>query len=524
MITECSDSDSDSSYYPDHDSCNDTTISNLKSNLKSNLIRRNPKRKKKIPNKKSKDCKKNKKSNINKNNDTGTRSEALQRNGKDKIFYDIINYINANEPKLFNILNDTNLLLPDRSELFELYEIFKQTPNNTDDYLKIKKQFNQKFLESQNKFLSYQNFSSDQHLNIKQQIQKIQNINPIDIQYQIITLNTSLHNKNIIYKKYTELQNMDSSNEEYPKIKNWLNWSLSLPYDNIKILDYTPSQLTVFLQNIKIKMDTELYGMENVKDELLVFISSKILYPNTKKCSLALIGIPGVGKTRIARLLSSILNFPFHQISFGGVTESEFLKGYDYTYIGSQPGEIVKGLCNMKYKNGIMFFDEFEKISSNKNIISTLLHITDPSQNFEYKDNFLDNISIDLSNIWFIYSMNSLPNDLALSDRIYTINVSGYSITDKINIVKNYLFPNYLKNINHDKSDIIISYEISKFLVLKISPNNNTGVRSLEQVVNSIVNKINFIVNHNSINVSFKINSLKYPVKLSQTIINNLLP
>ena len=101
----------------------------------------------------------------------------------------------------------------------------------------------------------------------------------------------------------------------------------------------------------------------------------------------------------------------------------------------------------MKYKNGILFLDEFDKISDNKDLCSALLHITDPIQNSEFRDKFLSDITIDLSYLWFIYSMNELPTDSALRDRIYTIEVPGYQLEDKICIVIDYLFPKALKNI-----------------------------------------------------------------------------
>ena len=93
----------------------------------------------------------------------------------------------------------------------------------------------------------------------------------------------------------------------------------------------------------------------------------------------------------------------------------------------------------------IIFFDEFEKISANKDIVSTLLHITDFSQNTSFCDNYFRDINIDLSSIWFIYSMNQLPTDSALKDRIYSIEVPGYSTKDKVQIVCKYLFPKYLQ-------------------------------------------------------------------------------
>ena len=102
----------------------------------------------------------------------------------------------------------------------------------------------------------------------------------------------------------------------------------------------------------------------------------------------------------------------------------------------------------MKYKNGILFLDEYEKISENKDIASSLLHITDFQQNHEFQDNYLSDIKIDLSQLWFIYSMNELPKDTALRDRLFVINVPAYSKHDKATILKDYVLPKTLRNIN----------------------------------------------------------------------------
>ena len=115
------------------------------------------------------------------------------------------------------------------------------------------------------------------------------------------------------------------------------------------------------LKQVAQKLDEELYGMHSVKEQILTFINTRLVNPHVRGCSLGLIGPPGVGKTTIARLLASVMDTPFSQMSFGGVRDADFLKGHDFCYVGSRPGEIVRCLSAMKYKNGILFMDEFEK-------------------------------------------------------------------------------------------------------------------------------------------------------------------
>ena len=436
-----------------------------------------------------------------------------------------------NEPNIIKILEEP-LLLSDRAKLLQLYEIYKNYEPSTEQWLELRNNVNICFTNAKNNYIQYNRYSPEQHKNMEKQIDILEKYNPnIDLRYKILQLNTSMENKKIIYNKYKELSNKNTNDDEYGKLISWINWAISIPHNNIKYFPFSKNKLTQFLLNISEEMDKELYGMKSVKEQILLFVSAKLQNPHMKKCSLGLIGSPGVGKTHISRLLSKILDFPFEQISFGGVSSSDFLKGHEYTYIGAQPGEIVKCLKRMKYKNGILFFDEFDKISDNKDICSALLHITDPIQNCEFRDKYLSEITIDLSYLWFIYSMNSFPTDNALKDRIYTIHVEGYSIQDKICIVKDYLFPKSLTNINISPLSIIIKDDIGEYLIKKYTNwETDEGIRSLEKIVNNIVSKIDFIIKHQDkkgtlkgFNISFNINKyIKYPLYITKNIIDIL--
>ena len=155
--------------------------------------------------------------------------------------------------------------------------------------------------------------------------------------------------------------------------------------------------------------------------------------------------------TAIAKALSECLKIPFAQMSFGGVNNSEFLIGHDYTYIGSRPGELSRCMIRMGAKNGIIFLDEFDKASDKKDVMSALLHITDFSQNSEYRDNYFPELTQDLSKIWFIYSMNELPSDPAMLDRLEIIKVDEYNFQERETICREYLFSKYLDDGRNGK-------------------------------------------------------------------------
>ena len=282
-------------------------------------------------------------------------------------------------------------------------------------------------------------------------------------------------------------------------------------------------KINAFLLNIKTKLDIDIYGLSNVKEQILIQINNMIINSNESNFNLALIGPQGVGKTALANSLAKAINLAFTQINLGGATDSSFLLGHSYTYEGSRPGIIVDSLIKMKSNNGIIFFDEIDKISKTKNgdeISKALLHIIDNTQNFQFKDKYLGNFNIDLSKIWFIFSLN-YENELdkTLKDRMNTIIISGYTKKEKFTIVKNYLLPKYLKEIKYKKNDITFDNDALNYIITETDKlydcmtrdkTGLSGVRKLENIIQQILYKLSFIKNSNNFelfNGSFKLRS-----------------
>jgi hypothetical protein len=236
-----------------------------------------------------------------------------------------------------------------------------------------------------------------------------------------------------------------------------------------------------------------------------------------------------VHNTHISRTLASIMDFPFEQISMGNVTNAEILTGHQYTYVGSRPGAILNSLIDMKYKNGIIFLDEFDKVQ-NVDVSNTLLHIVDTTQNHQFVDNYLgQQIKIDLSNIWFIFAMNAVPESGPLKDRIFVIEIDGYTLAEKCIITRDYLLPRVCKNTGLNSEDIVIDQDTTRYLVNKFTTADemdNHGVRYIEKKLADFVNKIMFLVNTGSCftDLSFSITrKLDYPVVVTRELIDSLL-
>jgi ATP-dependent Lon protease len=436
--------------------------------------------------------------------------------------------IQKSEPSVKELLT-IPLRIEDRAKLSQHFNIYKSQIPYTNEWLEARSRYNHMLKEYKIGYKQYMQFSEEEHTKMQEEEKKLISFDAqLALKYKILGLNTSYENKSIIYRKYEELSSLDSSNDEYGKLKHWLKWVTDIPHDNIE--EKKVDNITEFIKKASKKLDKELFGMKKIKEQILLFLSAKIMNPNMKRSNLGLVGPPGCGKTAIARLIAELLESGFEQISFGGIDKADFLKGHDYTYIGAQPGAIVKALKRLKYKNGIIFLDELDKAAEHPDISAALLHLVDQSQNYDFKDNFLGEISIDLSHIWYIASMNKIPSDEALADRWWIIEVNGYTNKDKIQIINKYLLPKALKNANFDMESIKFNENSLQYFINKITNKNDKGVRTIQKAISDLINKIYFIITHQDEEgklpflTSFKVDKkLTLPLVLNNILIDNLI-
>lgn len=414
----------------------------------------------------------------------------------------VIARIQKNTPSLEEILS-CPLRPKHRAELFELYFVFENSPPNTEERMALRKLLKETLVLYKEEYVH----SRHRRKELKKYEKSIQGTHlTATWQFTILNLVASEENKLILFRKWTELQSLTSQDEEYSKQKNWLQWALKLPFDKIyrspSSFDngssehgstHTP-RMDALLRHARKTLDEQLYGMTNVKEQIILFLYNKLRFPDTKGCCLGLVGDCGVGKTTIARCIADTLHYPFQQISFGGIHSAETLKGFDYTFVGSQPGEVTKCLSRMGCKNGILFFDEFEKSCHHPDVQAFLLHVTDFSQNHDFRDSYLNELSLDLSHLWFICSMNQLPEEKALRDRIFTIRVDGYTSAEKQAILVDFLLPRGLHALKRNTADIFLSKDVAGFLVSRVDEiYHEKGVRKLQQAVRDVLFKLFFI-------------------------------
>lgn len=203
----------------------------------------------------------------------------------------------------------------------------------------------------------------------------------------------------------------------------------------------------------------------------------------------------GVGKSKIIKSLADALELPFCQINCGGLNDVAVLTGHSETYIGSKPGKIVEMLQSAHYMNPIIYLDEIDKISENKSveINGVLTHMLDEEQNNKFQDNYLSNVGLNLSKVFFVLSFNDVTKvDEIVSDRLKIIYIQEPSLEQKVQICHDKVIPELLTSVNFDKSNVIrIDKEVIEYVATQ-KCHKESGVRKLRQALEKVFNKLNY--------------------------------
>ena len=265
------------------------------------------------------------------------------------------------------------------------------------------------------KILEEKSQENDNNNNLEQIIKKKILTND-NIKYKILNLDTHVENKTVIMKHYHSLCKLDTNTTEYYKHRSFVDYSLNVPwnkYYNIKDHMKESSDVHVkdFIKSIKKEFDLNIYGMDNVKNEIINNICKFISNPDSQKNNLALYGSAGVCKTKFVKILSKILNLPVQIIPLGGVRDSSFFMGHNFTYVESNYGIIMQSIIDSKIMNPILYFDELDKVSqadTGKDIYSVLSNLTDNTINTSFTDHYFRGMKFDLSKVFYIFTFNDI--------------------------------------------------------------------------------------------------------------------
>lgn len=347
---------------------------------------------------------------------------------------------------------------------------------------------------------------------------------------KLLLMDIDLDTKSFIMDKYENTKKLSGS--DYSKGMNWLNTVNKIPYGKYKNMAVSKNdsieKIKAFFTNVKEKLDKNIYGLEDVKQEILEFVAKKITNPDSKGHVLALYGSAGLGKTKIIRSLADALELPFYQMNFGGLNDVAVLTGHSETYVGSKPGKVVEILTNSDYMNPIIYMDEIDKIGEHKatEIFGVLTHLLDEEQNSVFQDNYLSNINIDLSKVFFILSFNDITKvDEIVSDRLKVIYINPPTLEEKIIICQDKMIPEILSNVSiRDYSTVILDKEIIEYIISSKTQKEN-GVRQLRKNIEKIINRLNYdILIQNLDNLCIETNSEnEKTIVITRSYINDVL-
>ena len=302
-----------------------------------------------------------------------------------------------------------------------------------------------------------------------------------ELEKKINTLKLTKEAKEKANAELKKLRSMTSMSAEATVVRNYLDWILSVPWNN-------PTLINKEIKNAEKILNDDHFGLEKVKERILEYLSVQQRVDKIKGPILCFVGAPGVGKTSLGKSIAKATGRKFVRVSLGGIRDEAEIRGHRRTYIGSMPGKIIQGMKKAGTSNPLFLLDEIDKIGYDfrGDPGSALLEALDSEQNHTFNDHYME-VDYDLSDVMFITTANTLNISPALLDRLEIIRLPGYIEVEKVEIAKRYLIPKNLETHGLKKSEWRINDAAIKDLIQFYT--KEAGVRNLEREITNIIRK-----------------------------------
>lgn len=304
--------------------------------------------------------------------------------------------------------------------------------------------------------------------------------------------------------EFRKLKAMQPASSEAAVVRNYIETILDTPWNKA-------SKVSINLAKAQDILDADHYGLDEVKERIVEYLAVQSRVKKLRGPVLCLVGPPGVGKTSLGESVAKATGREFVRMALGGVRDEAEIRGHRRTYIGAMPGKIVQSLSKVGVKNPLFLLDEIDKMAQDHrgDPASALLEVLDPSQNHKFNDHYLD-LDLDLSEVMFICTANSMNIPEALLDRMEVIRLPGYTEEEKINIAERYLVPKAIKNNGLRAKELSVHEEAIRDIVQRYT--REAGVRSLEREVSKIARKVvKEAVSKKAKNLQIEVNSANLP-------------